>query len=107
MPAVDVERKDGRYLVRADLPGIDKNDIQVELQNGYLMLSGERKAEHEEGEGEYKRIERSYGRFERSFKVPDGVSEKDIKAKYRDGVMEITFPAPAEEAQSAKRIAVE
>jgi HSP20 family protein len=93
-PAIDVEEKDGQYMVRADLPGLKKKDIHVELHDGYLTLRGERKSEHEENKDNYHRIERTYGTFERTFRVPEGVTEKDIHAKYKDGVLELTVPTP-------------
>jgi HSP20 family protein len=93
-PAVDVEEKDGKYMVRADLPGLKKKDIHVELHDGYLTIRGERKAEHKEDKRDYYRYERTYGSFERSLKVPEGITEKDIHAKYKDGVLELTVPAP-------------
>lgn len=93
MPAVDIEEEEGKYLLHADLPGVKKEDVHVELQNGYLTISGERKAEHEEKRDQFRRIERTYGSFQRSFKVPDGVTEKDITAQYRDGVLDISVPA--------------
>jgi len=93
-PAIDVEEKDGKYMVRADLPGLNKKDIHVELHDGYLTLRGERKSEHEENQDNYHRIERTYGTFERTFRVPKGVTEKDIHAKYKDGVLELTVPTP-------------
>ena len=74
-PAIDIEEKDGMYMVRADLPGLKKKDIHVELHDGYLTLRGERKSEHEENTDNYHRIERTYGTFERTFKVPKGVTE--------------------------------
>ena len=93
-PAIDVEEKEGMYMVRADLPGLKKKDIHVELHDGYLTLRGERKSEHEENKDNYHRIERTYGTFERTFRVPEGVTEKDIHAKYKDGVLELTVPTP-------------
>ena len=93
-PAIDVEEKDGKYLVKADLPGLKKKDIHVELRDGYLTLTAERKAEHKENKDNYRRIERTHGTFERVFRVPEGVTEKDIHAKYKDGVLELTVPAP-------------
>ena len=93
-PAIDIEEKNGKYLVRADLPGLKKSDIQVELKEGYLTLRGERKSEHEENKEYYHRIERTYGTFERSFRIPKGVTEKDIHAKYKDGVLELTISTP-------------
>ena len=106
-PAIDIEEKDGKYLVKADLPGLKKNDIHVELKDGYLTLRGERKSEHEENEENYHRIERTYGTFERSFKVPDGITEKDIHAKYKDGVLELTIPMPKLEEPKVTEVRVE
>lgn len=106
-PAIDIEVKDGNYLVRADLPGMKKSDIHVELKEGYLTLRGERKYEHEENKDNYHRIERTYGTFERSFRVPEGVTEKDIHAKYKDGVLELTIPAPKVEEPKTTEVKVE
>ena len=106
-PAIDVEEKDGKFLVKADLPGMKKNDIHIELKDGYLTLRGERKSEHEENEDNYHRIERTYGTFERTFKVPDGVSEKDIHAKYKDGVLELTVPTPKVEEPKTVELKIE
>ena len=106
-PAIDIEEKDGNYLVKADLPGLKKNDIHVELKDGYLTLRGERKSEHEENEENYHRIERTYGTFERSFRVPEGVTEKDIHAKYKDGVLELTIPTPKAEEPKTTEVKVE
>ena len=106
-PTVDIEEKDGKYLVKADLPGLKKKDIHLELHDGYLTLKGERKSENEEKKENYHRIERTYGTFLRSFKVPEGVTEKDIKAKYHDGVLELTVPAPKAEKPKAIDVKVE
>jgi HSP20 family protein len=106
-PAVDIEEKNGKYLLTADLPGVKKEDIHVELHDGYLTLKGERKEEHEEKKKGFYRTERLYGSFERSFRVPEGVTEKDIKAKYHDGVLELSIPAPKVAAKRAVDVKVE
>lgn len=106
-PAIDIEEKDGKYLVKADLPGMKKGDIHVELKDGYLTLRGERKSEHEENNDNYHRIERTYGTFERTFRVPEGVTEKDIHAKYKDGVLELTVPAPKAEEPKTTEVKIE
>jgi HSP20 family protein len=93
-PALDIQENKGTYLVKADIPGLKKEDIHLELRDGYLTLAGERKYEHNEKEVNYRRIERTYGTFQRSLKVPEGLTEKDIKANYRDGVLEVTIPTP-------------
>lgn len=107
MPAVDIEEKDGNYMVKADLPGLKKGDIHLELRDGYLTLKGERKSENEEKKDNYRRIERTYGTFQRSFKVPEGLTEKDIKAKYKDGVLELTILTPKAEEPKAIDVKVE
>jgi len=106
-PAIDIEVKDEKYMVRADLPGMKKNDIHIELKDGYLTLRGERKSEHEENEDNYHRIERTYGTFERTFKVPEGITEKDIHAKYKDGVLELTVPTPKVEEPKTVELKIE
>jgi HSP20 family protein len=93
-PAIDVEEKDGKYMVRADLPGMKKKDIHIELHDGYLTLKGARRSEHEEKKDTYRRVERTYGSFERTFRVSEGVTEKDIHAKYKDGILELIVPTP-------------
>jgi HSP20 family protein len=106
-PAIDIEEKDGNYLVKADLPGMNKKDIHLELKDGYLTLRGERKSEQEDNKDNYHRIERTYGTFERSFRVPEGVTEKDIHAKYKDGVLELTIPTPKVEEPKTTEVKVE
>jgi HSP20 family protein len=106
-PAIDVEEKDGAYLVKADLPGLKKDDIHIELRDRVLTLRGERRDEHEENKDGYHRVERTFGSFERSLRVPEGVTEKDIHAKYTDGVLELSIPAPAAKEPKAIEIKVE
>jgi HSP20 family protein len=106
-PAIDIEEKDGKYMVRADLPGIKKGDIHIELHDGYLTLRGERKSEHKEKKGGYQRFERTYGSFERTICVPEGVTEKDIHAHYEDGVLELTIPVPKVQEPKTTEIKIE
>jgi len=106
-PALDIEEKEGIYVVKADLPGVKKEDIHIELKNGTLTLRGERKGENEETEGTWHRVERTFGSFERRFRVPEGVTEKDIHAKYTNGVLELRIPAPKEEKPRAVKVKVE
>ena len=106
-PAIDIEEKDGTFLVKADLPGVNKDDIHLELRDGYLTLKGERKYEYEEKEDNYRRIERTHGTFQRSLKVPEGLTQKDIKAKYRDGVLELTIPTPKVEKPKAINVKID
>jgi len=106
-PALDIEEKEGTYVVKADLPGVKKKDIHIELKNHVLTLKGERRNEHEETEGGYHRVERTFGSFERRFTVPEGVSEKNIHARYTDGVLELTIPVPKEEKPKAIEVKVD
>ena len=106
-PAIDIKEQNGKYLLKADLPGINKKDIHVELKDGYLTLKGERKSEHEDKNDNYHRVERTYGIFQRSFLVPEGLTEKDIKAKYHDGVLELSIPVPKVEKPKAVEVKVE
>ena len=92
-PSVDIEEKEDKYLIKADLPGVDKNDIEVKLENGVLSIRGEKRSESETGEGtKHHRRERFRGSFARSFTLPDAVKVEDIDASYRDGVLSLTIP---------------
>ena len=105
-PAVDVKSTDKEYTIHAELPGCKKEDITVEFNNGYLTLSGKRTQENAEENEKYHRVERFYGSFTRSFGVPEGVNESDIKAKFDNGVLEITFPKPQEKKEDIKKITI-
>ena len=97
-PAVDVlESKDG-YILRAELPGMKREDIKVEVKDGNLVLSGERKAEKLAEGVEYRHVERVAAEFWRTFSLPETVKQDGIEATYKDGVLEIRVPK-AEEAK--------
>jgi HSP20 family protein len=104
-PAVDVFEEDDKLVLKAELPGVDKKDISVDLQNGMLTLKGERRHESEEKEGRnvYRR-EMSYGRFVRSFSIPQDVQADKVKAEYVNGVLTIEVPKP--EARKPKQIKI-
>ena len=106
-PAVDIEHKENEFILSADIPGLKKEDIKVTIENGYITLKGERKTENEENKNNYQKIERSYGSFQRSFKIPEGLTEKQIKAKYHDGVLELTIPTPKIEEPKAIDVKIE
>ena len=96
IPAMDLVETDENLVVRADLPGMSEGDVEIEIKDNVLTVSGERKAEHEEkGEG-FHRVERSFGRFGRSLTLPRGVEADAVKAEFTDGVLEIRIPKPAE-----------
>lgn len=91
-PHVDVQTKGDKYIVHADIPGVDPKDIQVHMDGHLLTIEGERKSEtKDEGEG-YSRIERFFGKFSRSFTLPEDVASEDIVAKYNNGVLKLTIP---------------
>ena len=92
-PQVEVIERDNRLIVRADLPGMTKDDVKVDIDDNSLVIRGERKTEHEEDEEGYYRSERSYGSFYRRIPLPSGVKAEEASADFRNGVLEITMPA--------------
>ncbi len=101
VPAVDVFEKGETLVIRAELPGVRREEIDVRIENGTLMLRGERRREEEIREGAAYRLERIYGRFSRSFALPTTVDASKISATFKDGVLEIAVPK-AEEAKPKK-----
>jgi HSP20 family protein len=93
-PTVEVFERDGHFTVRADLPGVAKEDVKVEMTGEALTISGERKEEHEEKAEGFYRTERTYGTFFRRIPLPEGVKAEEAAAAFRDGVLEVTMPAP-------------
>lgn len=93
-PATDVFERDGNIVVRADIPGMKAEDIDVSLQNDVLTIRGSRKEESEVKEESYHRAERSFGEFVRSVRVPVGTKADEIKASFKDGVLEVVAPLP-------------
>lgn len=104
-PAVDIKEEDTQFLLHVDIPGVDANNIEVHMEDGVLSIKGERKTEHTENKQGYKRVERSYGSFYRRFSLPDSTDAENIKAKSKNGVLEISI-AKSEKVQ-ARRIAVD
>jgi HSP20 family protein len=94
-PAVDIFEKDGKMVIKAELPGMDKKDISLDIQNGVLTLRGERKYENEVKEENFYRKEMSHGTFVRSFTLPVDVDADGIKAEFKDGILTVEVPAPA------------
>lgn len=91
MPNVDIAESESQFEISAELPGLKKDAISVDLENGRLTISGERKLENEEEGKNYHRVESSYGAFTRSFHLPDSIDEESINATYTDGVLNITI----------------
>jgi HSP20 family protein len=98
IPPVDIYETADAVVLKAELPGISKDDINVEVKDNTLTLRGEKKFEKEVKEENYYRVERSYGTFQRSFSLPSTVQQDKVKAKFKDGILEISLPK-AEEAK--------
>ena len=100
-------RTNGNLVVKADLPVLTKENVEVSVEDGFLVVKGERKVEKkEEKEKECYRSECNYGSFDRRGPLPEGVDTAKISAKVHDGILELTVPLPASEAKEAKKIAV-
>jgi len=105
-PQVETLRRGDNLVIRADIPGVSKDDVHVEIENDILTISGERKEEHEDNRDGYYRSERSYGRFYRAIPLPEGIDADQCNASFKDGVLELTLPAPKQEERRAKRIQI-
>lgn len=104
LPAVDIRETDEALTLNVDLPGIDKDDVHLTLENNVLTISGERKFENEEKNDNYHRIERAYGAFSRSFSLPRNVKSAKVKASFDRGVLSIEIPK--EEEAKPRRITI-
>ncbi len=105
VPAVDVLSEDGDLLIRAELPGLEREDVDITLQDNVLTISGEREAEREEERGGYYIRERRSGSFRRSMTLPEGTDESKISARFEDGVLEVRVRGAAV-IQEPKRIQI-
>lgn len=103
-PSVDLLESHDAYLIRAELPGMKREDVNVEFKEEVLTVSGERKYEEPAAGVEYHRSERAFGRFSRSFRLPKTIKQEDIKATYQDGLLEIHVPKA--DAAKARQIAI-
>ena len=104
-PALELFERDHSLVIRADLPGMKKDDISLDVNDGILTISGERKNEFEDKRGGFYRSERSYGRFSRALALPEGIDGEQAKASFSDGVLEVTLPLPKRE-EKRKRIEI-
>ena len=104
-PAVDIREDGERFVIAADIPGVEPGDIEVTMENGVLTLKGERRLETQgEGDNEYRRVERAYGSFHRRFTLPETADAEAISASGKHGVLEVVIPKRA--TLQPKRIAV-
>jgi HSP20 family protein len=99
-PQVEAFERNNRLIIRADLPGLTKDDINVDITDDAIKIRGERRQETEETDEGYYRSERSYGSFYREIPLPNGVNREEANATFRNGVLEITMPAPARQSSS-------
>lgn len=99
-PDLEVFERKGQFVVRADLPGLTKDDVKVNVENGVLTIQGERKQEAETTNDGWHRSERSYGAFYRTLPLPDGVKTDQIDATFKNGVLEVVMPLPAVEKKA-------
>lgn len=105
-PQVEMFERDNELVLRADLPGLTKDDVNVEIANDGITIEGERKNEHEEKREGYYRSERSYGKFYRRIPMPEGVKAEDAEATFTNGVLEITMPATQREERQPRRLEI-
>ncbi len=106
-PPVDVVEDQDKILVKAELPGMKREDIDIELSGDTLTIRGERKFENEEKKDNYVRVERTYGRFQRTFTIGVPVKSDEVRAAYRDGILEVSIPKSEETKPKKVDVSVE
>jgi HSP20 family protein len=106
-PEIDVFERDNRLVTRVDLPGMRKEDLKVEVTEGHLAISGERKRETTERKEQFYRCEREYGGFYRAVPLPEGVKLEDVKAMFSGGVLEVSVPLPARSETKVRKVEVQ
>jgi HSP20 family protein len=106
VPAMDLLETADHFVLRADLPGMTEDDVKIELEDSVLTVSGERKAEHEDRQEGFYRVERAFGSFSRSLTLPKGVNADAVTASFDNGVLEIRIPKPEESKPRRISIAV-
>jgi HSP20 family protein len=105
-PQIETVRRGDRFVVRADLPGINKDDVHVEVDGDVLTISGERHNEQRYERDGFVRSERGYGSFYRAIPLPEGVNADQVEAKFNDGVLEISLPAPKQAERKTKKVQI-
>jgi HSP20 family protein len=104
IPAMDLVEEGEHFVLRADLPGVREDDVNIEVEDNVLTISGERKSEQEDRKEGYHRVERAVGRFSRSLTLPEGVDPDSIQAQFENGVLTVRIPKPQE--RKARRVAI-
>lgn len=105
-PAIEVHQQSNELVIRAELPGIKKNDVNVDVSDDEITISGERRQEQETERGGVYRSERRYGSFSRTIPLPEGAIGDQAKATFKDGVLEIRVPAPPEQVARGRRLEI-
>lgn len=105
-PSADISETDTAYLIKAEIPGVKKEDVKVTIQDGILTIQGERKMEKEEKDKKFHRVERSYGSFMRSFRLPDDADESAVKAEFKDGMLNVTLTKSAKAKPKSINVSV-
>lgn len=106
IPAMDLVETDGQFVLTADLPGMSESDVDIEVTDNVLTISGERKSGHEDRKAGYHRVERSYGSFRRTVALPEGVDPESVTATFANGVLEVTIPKPVQQQPRKVQITV-
>lgn len=106
IPACDVDETDKHYLIALDIPGMTKDQLQVEITGNTLTVSGEKKEEKREGKGAQRSSERFHGRFERSFTLPELAAGDKVEADYKDGVLRVSIPKSEEAKAKTRKIQI-
>jgi len=107
VPAMEVRQRNDGLVIHADLPGLTPDDVHVELENGVLTISGERRDSSEDRQEGRFHSERSYGAFSRSIALPDGIDENQVNARFDNGVLEVTVPMPQQQQQRGRRVPIQ
>jgi HSP20 family protein len=105
-PSVDIAENDQEFVIKAELPDLRKQDIKVSIENGTLLLCGERKVERDEKELTFHRMERAYGRFERAFSLPENADREKITSEYKEGILTVHLPKNPKARRAAQQIEV-
>ena len=106
MPAVDVNETDTEFLLSADIPGLDKKDVSIDIHDGVITIEGERAIDNEKSTDDYRIRERQLGSFNRSFRLPDNVNEVKVAAKFKNGVLKVTLPKTKEVIPEGRQIKI-
>lgn len=105
IPPMDLVESDDHLVLRADLPGMGEDDVEIEIKDSVLTISGERRSEHEQKSEGYHRVERAYGHFSRALSLPEGVDADRVQAGFDKGVLEVKIPKPEETKPTRVQIA--